>query len=509
MRRNKIYKIYLLMLLSAIVCFAGCNDDFLTTEPTGYLSTDDLTEIASKNPDEVLEPLISGLYSTTFALGTGGSDSDHDDFGQKSIDICMDFMSGDFGSSATTYGWFMGVYNYTDQIKTGSRPYMAWRYYYRLIKAANEVLDILGDDEIPEDETSRAYYGQAKAMRAYAYFYLVNLYQHPYSDKKDSPGVPVYQTQLTAEPEQHGQSTVSEVYDLIISDLDSAVVALRDFDRGGDKSKADKYVAFGLLANACLMRGEAGDYQKAAAAADSVIRSKEFPLMTASDVITSGFSSVNIPGWIWAIDLTTENTPMLPTFWGHVDYFTYSYSYAGDIKIIDADLYASISETDVRKQQFGSPISGEIGEHPLAPIYKFYDAGRSPGGDRTWTNDEVYMRVEEMYLIRAEALARAGDASGAKEALKSLLDLRDPNAAANLAPLNDAQLLETIYFNWRVEMWGEGKTLFAVKRYKKTVRRANNHALHAGKSFEYNYEKMILEIPENEQINNPNLVPQQ
>jgi hypothetical protein len=87
--------------------------------------------------------------------------------------------------------------------------------------------------------------------------------------------------------------------------------------------------------------------------------------------------------------------------------------------------------------------------------------------------------------------------------------LRDPDAAANLVSLSDAQLLEAIYFNWRVEMWGEGKTLFAVKRFKKTVRRASNHAMRPGESFAYNYERMIFEIPENEQINNPNLVPQQ
>jgi hypothetical protein len=504
MKRNKIY---LPMILSAVLCVAGCNSDFLSTEPTGYLSTDDISKIASKNPDAVLEPLISGLYSTTFAIGTGGSE-DHDDFGQKSIDICMDYMSGDLASSSTAYGWFMAIYNYTEQIRTGSRPHKAWRYYYRLIKSANEVLDILGSDEtIPENANSKAYYGQAKAMRAYAYFYLVNLYQHPYSDKKDSPGVPVYRTQLTTE--QHGQSTVEEVYNLIISDLESAAAALRDFDRGADKSKADKYVTFGLLANAYLMRGEAGDYQKAASAADSVIRSGKFPLMTADEVINSGFRSIGIPSWMWAIDLTTENTAGLPTFWGHMDYFTYSYSFAGNIKMIDADLYSGVPATDIRKKQFGSTETGEIGVAPLAPIYKFYDAARSPGGDKTWTNDEVYMRVEEMYLIRAEALARAGDASGARTALKSLLDLRDPAAAANLALLNDSQLLEAIYFNWRIEMWGEGRTLLAVKRYKKTIRRASNHAMRPGDSFEYNYERMIFEIPENEQINNPNLVPQQ
>ena len=504
MKQNKIN---IILLLSAVLCFAGCSDDFLDTEPSGYLSTDQLSDIASKNPDAVLAPLVSGLYSTTFAIATGGTDSNHDDFGQKSIDICLDYMSADFASTATAYNWFMGIYRFTEQIRTGNRPYMAWRYYYRLIKGANEVLDLLGgDEEIPEDEISKGYYGQAKVMRAYCYFYLVNLYQHPYSDKKDAPGVPVYRTQLTAE--SSAQSSVKEVYDLIITDLEDAIIALENFNRGTDKSKADKYVALGFLANAYLMRGEAGDYQNAANAANTVITSGKFPLMTSNDVINSGFRSLSIPSWMWGVDLTAENSPGLPTFWGHVDYYTYSYSFAGNIKVIDADLYASIPSSDVRKGQFGSPTDG-VGVPPLAPIYKFYHEGRVPGGDRTWTADEVYMRVEEMYLIQAEALARAGNASGAKVALKSLLDLRDPVAAASLASMTDDQLMEAIYFNWRVEMWGEGKTLFAVKRYKKTVKRATNHALLPGESFPYNYERMIFEIPENEQINNSNLVPQQ
>lgn len=46
-----------------------------------------------------------GTYSTTFAWQTGGT-TNHDDFGQKSIDIATDLMSGDLAMSGETYGWF-------------------------------------------------------------------------------------------------------------------------------------------------------------------------------------------------------------------------------------------------------------------------------------------------------------------------------------------------------------------------------------------------------------------
>jgi tetratricopeptide (TPR) repeat protein len=490
----------LILLSSAALLLTNCQEDFLEQEPSGMLSTDQLNDISKKDPASVLSSLVSGLYSTTFVWGSGGIEG-HDDFGQKSVDITTDFMTGDFGSASTSYGWFMNDYNFTSQIKTSDRAYMLWRYYNRLVKSANEVLDIIGDDITG----SEAYYGQAKAMRAYSYFYLVNLYQHPYSEKKDAPGVPVYTTQLV--PEIHGQSKVSEVYELIISDLEDAAEALKNFDRGNDKSKINRYVALGLLANAYLFRGEAGDYQKAAAAAKEVIDSGRFPLMSEDDVVESGFNSISIPSWMWGIDLTADNSPALPTFWGHVDYYTYSYSYAGNMKIIDEALYESIPASDIRKYQFGSPSEG-VGISPLAPIYKFYDSDRIPG-KRLWENDEVYMRVEEMYLILAEAYARDNKTADAAGILKRLLDERDPSAANTVLSLSNSDLLEAIYFNWRVEMWGEGKTYFAMKRYKKTVQRGQNHVYRSGERFAYNYEYMIFAIPEREELNNPYLVPQQ
>jgi hypothetical protein len=295
-------------------------------------------------------------------------------------------------------------------------------------------------------------------------------------------------------------------------DLEDAVTALENFDRGTDKSKVDKYVALGLLANVYLVRGEAGDYQKAADAAGKVIASGKFPLMTASEVLESGFRSIAIGSWMWGIDLTAENTPGENSFYGHVDYFTYGRCSRGSIKVMDEDLYATIPWSDVRRQQFGAPTTNTIGSAPLAPIYKFYDAERKPGGDKLYTNDLLYMRSEEMYLIRTEALARLGKNEDAKIALKALLSLRDNTAAENLNDLTNAELLETIWYNWRVEMWGEGKTYFAMKRFKKTMHRTalpNNHVYHAGKSFPYNYERMIFEIPEYERVNNPKLGVQQ
>ena len=58
-----------------------------------------------------------------------------------------------------------------------------------------------------------------------------------------------------------------------------------------------------------------GDYKNAAKLSQEVIDSKQYTLMNKTEIINSGFASVSIPGWMWAIDLTTSNSPALPTFW--------------------------------------------------------------------------------------------------------------------------------------------------------------------------------------------------
>ena len=485
-----------------MLCFNACSSDFLDREPSDLISDSKKKEEADKNLEKVLSPMMYGVYSTTFTPGTGGTVGPYDDdFGQKSIDICMDLMCGDMAMSGTSYGYFVDDYRFVDQAKTGMRAYSIWKYYYKIIMLSNEILDLLGgDDEMPDTDAKKAYYGQAKAMRAYAYFYLVNLYQHPYSEKKDKPGVPVYRTQVGITPK--GQSTVGEVYELIIKDLEDAAIALENYTRPeGSKTEIDKYVAYGLLANACLFTG---DYQKAIAAVGKVIDRNNFSLMSASEILESGFSSVTIPGWMWAIDITADNTGKLKTFWAHVDIFTYGYAAVGDRKCIDNVLYESILSrpNDIRKNQF-SP------EEKYAPINKFFDAARTVNLTRSSTNDIVYMRVEEIYLLKAEAHARAGEDDKAKAVLKTLVELRDADGAERIDKMNNAELLEEIYYNWRVEMWGEGKSYFAMKRYKKTVTRGSNHVVYPGDSKPYNHSRMIYEIPQSEISNNRYIVPQQ
>ncbi len=485
---------YILSLLLLVAVATSCSDDFFDRQPTDVLTTQEFKKASKVNP-KLAGSLVPGIYSLTFEYGVGGWGS-HTDFGHKSLDMASDIMSGDMVLTSKKYNKFVGVYELTGMDRTDGRPYMTWRYFYKVIKAANDIL--VGFDDMPEDDLGKSVYGQALALRAYAYFYLVNYFQQPYLESMDKPSVCLY-----TEPANEGAalSTVKEVYDVVLKDLETAVVALENFSRAaGDISTMNKYVAEGWLVYAYLYTGQ---YAKAEAAAKDIIENGGFTLMSKEEVLKSGFNSVKIPGWMWGIDLTKANSPKLPTFWGMADIFTYSYASVANGFVIDQGLYQAIPDTDVRKEQFKPVFSSQPDQ--FYPINKFFDAAREYQGDRTWTNDEVYMRVAEFYLAMAEAQARQGKDDEAKATLLQLVNERDTNASARINPLSGQSLLDEIYFQWRVEMWGEGRSLFAAKRFKKTLTRGSNHIDLAGESYEYNDPRMIFEIPEAELNNNPNI----
>ncbi|MDO4929946.1 MAG: hypothetical protein Q4E59_02310 [Bacteroidales bacterium] len=68
------------------------------------------------------------------------------------------------------------------------------------------------------------------------------------------------------------------------------------------------------------------------------------------------------------------------------------------------------------------------------------------------------------------------------------------------------QLLEEIYFNWRLEFWGEGKSLLTLKRFEKSMTRPENDyykSMTAGGAIPYNNARFTFAIPQTELQDNP------
>lgn len=480
-------KILTFSILSAVAFnLTACKKDFLETKPT---------EVVSTAPADVR---LNGLYLMTYQKYTGGT-SGHTDFGQKNVDICTDMLCGDMALLATNYGQYRDIANLkATQQPSDNYNYIPWRYYYRLIYEANKSIAELSS---PKNNSEKYTLAQFRALRGYAYFYLMQIFTTKYEPDSRTNSIPLYTTaDITGKP----RVKQSEVYAQIISDLEFAVTNLTGFTRS-KKGMIDKYVAEGLLT---YVYAAMGDNQKVAQLAQDIVNNSGYPLTTREQIFYDtttkkggGFNDVETKSWMWGVDLITENSFDLISWWGMIDIYTYSYAWVGDGKAVDDKLYAQIRTNDIRKKQF---------DEELLPSNKFFAPDRVIGGQRKISTDYIYMRVDEFYLLAAEALAKLGQDAQAKTIYKKLLKLRYPEATAAtdiayVDALTNAQLQDDIYLNTRIELWGEGKSYFAMKRNHKTIERGSNHVEEKNTTFSYDNPRLTFAIPQNESINNLNL----
>ena len=488
MKRNLIYSILLTSL-----AFVGCSEEFLDPQrDTSVLTSEDLSGFSDINP-ALVEGTLEGIASFMIQ-DFGVTGSRHYDFGQKGVDIWTDMVSGDMALSGSAYGWYNATANLVCTVDfTREENEIIWQYYYKIVNLANTVIQTTGGNAgVPETAAAKKIMGQAKASRAYAYYYLAQLFQNSYDPAQLI--LPYYDGEIT----ETGKVPASQIYGLVISDLTDAIELLDGYVRT-DKSKIDVTIAKGLLA---YVHAGMGNFADAKVMADAVIASG-YPLTTTGALAFpgagSGFNDVNSPSWIWAFDLTEELGHQLIDWWGQMDPFTYSYAWAGDHKSIDDALYAQIDASDIRKSQFGT------GTAPLQAINKFFDPNRQIGGQYIITTDLIFMRVEEFYLLSAESAARTGNEAAAKATMIEMLNNRMPNAASIVNNLSGTALQDFIYLQTKIELWGEGKTYFAMKRNQATVSRGTNHVYRANESFVHDSDEMSFQIPESEINNNPSI----
>ena len=489
--------IILSSILGLLFTTTSCREDFLKSEPTETLA----------NPPA--QAKLNGLYLMMINTGTGGT-TGHDDYGQKGYDLMTDMLSSDMVLSGVTYGWYRNIANLTATTDfTNNANYMPWRYYYRIAYAANDVIAGLGgNDVVPTNASDKAAMGQAKAMRAYSYFYLLQLFTPKYDPNADS--VPLYlDASVIAKP----KAKQSEVYAQIVKDLTDSVTLLDGFSRA-NKGVINKEVAKGLL---CYTYAAMGENAKAAVLAQDIIA--KYPITTREQTVYSetekkggGFNDITTNSWMWGFDITLANDLDLISWWGQFDIFTYSYSWVGDAKSIDLDLYSSIKAGDIRKNQFRSVTetatsyttadADQDGDYPAVPINKFFSPERVIGGQRVITTDYLFMRSDEFHLLAAETLAKSGNEPLAKSILKKFLLNRMDNADY-IDGLSGIALQKEIYLQTRIELWGEGKSYLAMKRNNAITKRGPNHLFYAGQSINYDDGRLTFDIPQSEINNNP------
>ena len=237
----------------------------------------------------------------------------------------------------------------------------------------------------------------------------------------------------------------------------------------------------GLLARVNLVMNR---WEQAAEYAQFVITAGQAMPYTMEEVSCPTFADINHSAWLWGID--TEETDRVVTTeicnWpSHMGTFSYGYAQMNTWRRVSKSLYNAIPSTDVRKGWFldvtrsSKNLNNEQADYVAdygVPAYtqvKFAPYGGELGTDIN-ANDIPLMRIEEIYLILAEAQAMTGKIAEAAKTLNTFVaTYRD--AAYNCTATTAEGLVDAVWMQRRIELWGEGHSYFDLMRLNKGVDR--------------------------------------
>ena len=460
-------KKYLFILL-ATTLFVSCEEFVDEPAPTASVSTVD-----AFSSEQAVEAVFTGIYRRIRQFNDGVGD-DSEAIG--AILNTWNVKGNDF--IRPQFDWFVFEYRYQDnETAVGRKTNLIWNEMYEIINTCNTLIVAVEASDFA-DAVKTAFVSEARAIRGMSYHHLIQEYAMAYTHGTGNPGVPIYLEPSTGENAKTGnpRATVGEVYDVILADLEFAATNLTAARRA--KWAINQNVASGLLARAYLYMEM---YPEAAQAANDARQG--FSLNAAE--YTNGFQDIASTEWMWGAPQASDQTLFFGSFASFWDGTRYSPIFA------NPSFVANFTATDARNT-FALQGSG-----PYAALYrtsKFVAAN-------DFGEDVVLMRVAEMYLIEAEALARAGGNDvAAGTLLFTLQGERDPAAVAS--GNTGAALIDEIMLERRKELYGEGGPDYIdFRRLGLGFTRDANHTIPI--SLIPNDPRYLYPIPQNEIDSNP------
>jgi hypothetical protein len=346
-----------------------------------------------------------------------------------------------------------------------------WNDSYNQIYAANALMEGAEASVKLSDQNKKQLKGEALFIRALLHLYLVNLFGDiPYITGTD------YNKNRTVSrmPER-------EVYEHIISDLESANALLQNDYSAIGRIRPGKYASHALLARVYLYMKS---YPEAANEASTVLNQTD---LFALENIYEAFL-LDSKETIWQLQSAEagQNTQEAATF--------IFLSGPPPLVSLSDDLVASFSTSDLRYSNWIQAVSD--GSSVWYHAYKYKEQ------DFTSSSQEysIVLRLAEQYLIRAEARAQQGDLIGAKEDLNQIrhrAGLGDSNAVTK------EDILSAVLQERRLEFFTEfGHRFFDLKRFNRV-----DQVLQGSKPG-WNASDTLFPLPQSELSTNGNLLPQ-
>lgn len=331
----------------------------------------------------------------------------------------------------TTYIWDTDIFQGQSQIQDWSNPYQQIFY-------CNSILDILEKQGIGNDSEKSKIKGWALFSRAYAFYNLASTFAKAYdpSSAGTDLGIPLKLT--SGVTELVPRSSVQQTYDHIIKDVFDASELLQQNIIADKRNRPSKVAAYALLARVYLSMRK---YDQAELFADKAM--KLYPTLIDYNTLvakpTGSSFTVNSPETIFFSQ--QYNT----------DYGQTTFS-SGALYGVDTALIALYTSTDIRKKVYFR--INPNGNYAMKGI------------NNSIANPFTGLATDEMYLIKAECLARRSQKDDALKTLNTLLITRFQ--AGSFVPItanssNDA--LDSILLErrkeliWRCLRWTDLKRL--------------------------------------------------
>lgn len=454
---------YNLLLITVLLAATSCKKSFLELAHPSQLTP----EIALSTAGD-LQVALRGTYAGLRRVDNLG----------RTFFILGDIMADNsYQSSINTNRYTL--YNNYQFVVTDGDANGFWTTSYSNILRTNNIIN----SPIAASATVNQYKGEAYAIRALSYFNLVRYFARPFTDNPDNLGIPIV-TEYNPDFKPT-RSKISEVYALIIDDLNKAYSLMTTFS---NSSQFSKYAAKALQAKVYLAMGD-----------------KTNAKIAALDVINNGgftsISAANHAAYWSSVAVRTDKVETLFEVSSDAvgnnafDALSYLYSQAGNYGDLLAsdELYNLFNTGDVR---LGLYPRGTRGGASVAFVNKYPVIT----GD---LSDSKVLRLSEMYLIAAEASLPSNET----DALTYVNHVTS-RRAANLITSTGAQLLEDILNERRKELAFEGDRYHDIQRLKRDVTRGLNYPA-AARSISYSNFRRILPIPQVEVDANPSLRTQQ
>ena len=531
-----------LLVTAVAVSFASsCIQETFPME--GAATSEQLAQSAAGMAASV-DGLVAQIYQPYYFYGSGGQQEF--DISYAGLLITYARMTNDIVNNSATIGYdwwtgYAGAYGYSMRLNTTRQtvPYMT---LYKIIKSTNDIigpLASLGDENLNADQ--KVYLGTAYVYRALMYHDIYNLYLpalNKYTDCSSVEGLtgPIIVSSAEKETEYKTARAPKEAMaEFVLSDLEKAEKLLAGYVPATGRYP-DVPVVYGLKARMYMAME---DYANAAIYARKAIDESGNTPLTADQWLDPTKAFCDASGnnsWMWYYNISGNNMGNLcnPTGFlsGEADWGYNSLTQMA----IHRWMYDRLNRTDFRKQSFLDPDreaypasyykwadqAAYLKAYPFEsqPDYKSFKIRCKEGDWETYSVggavDWPMMRVEEMYLIEAEAVGMSQSEEAGVALLESFMQTyRDSHYtyAAAEETFDEGfvkNFQEEVLYQKRVEFWGEGVGFFDAKRIRPGMKTwyAGSNVIHD--TMKYDIEEVSpywnFVIPENEIENNDYIV---